>query len=138
MENGFLKQLIPLALAILIVSLVLVVISQREPTPVYTIDTYSSACLSEAHDIAISAEGNSIMVIAPMVTPNPCYSASGTVNFIGKEINVELIPLPKQEICVQCIGEVTGKVVIQNLTKGVYGVDVRTPDRAAITTIMIE
>ncbi len=138
MQNGFLKSLIPLAIVILIVSLVLVVISQLEPIPNYTIDTISSACFSEPHDIAISAEKSSIAIVVFMVTPNPCYSASGIVNFTDKEIDVELIPLPKQGVCIQCIGKVTGKVVIQNLTKGAYGIKVKTPDKAQMTTIMIE
>ena len=136
MKNGF-RSLIPLALAILIVSLILVVALNREPTPIYTVNTFS-VCLSESHDIEIGTEGNSKEIIAPMKTPNPCYSVVGDVKFSGKNIEVDISAVTKQQECIQCIGEVTGRVVIQDLTKGAYDIKVKTPDKATSTTIMIE
>ena len=124
------------AVVALIVSVEL--LASPEVNPAFKIDTVSSACMSEQHDLDIRAVGNSVVITAPMQTPNPCYSIVGDVKFSGRDIEVDLSAASKQEICIQCVGEVTGKVVIQNLTKGGYGVTVKTPDRAAITTIMIE
>lgn len=109
----------------------------QKSIPPFTIETISSACMSEEHDLDIRAEGDSIVIIAPIQTANPCYSVVGDVKFSGGDIEVDLSAVSKQNVCIQCIGEVTGKVVIQNLTKETYAVKVRTPDKAAITTIMI-
>lgn len=130
------KTLISLAIVVAIV--VVVEILTTRPTPNFTIETLSASCMTEERDLDIKAERNSIVIIAPVQTPNPCYSVVGGVKFSGRDIEVDLSTVSKQDICIQCIGEVTGKVVIQNLTKGTYGIKVNTPDRAAITTIMIE
>lgn len=108
------------------------------PTPNFTIETISSTCLSEQHDLDMRAEGNSIVITAPIQTPNPCYSVVGDVKINGRDIYVDLSAVSKQDTCIQCIGEVTGKVVIQNLTKGTYNIKINTPDKSKTTVIMIE
>lgn len=109
----------------------------QKSIPPFTIETISSTCMTGEHDLDIRAEGSSIVIIAPIQTANPCYSVVGDVRFSGRDIEVDLSAVSKQGICIQCIGEVTGKVVIQNLTKGSYGVKVKTLDKAMITTVMI-
>ncbi len=131
------KALIPLVIIVAIV-VVIEILAEQKLTPNFTIETLSSTCISEENDLDIRAEGNSIVIKAPIQTSNPCYAVAGDVKFFGRNIEVDLTAFSKQGICIQCIGEVTGKVVIQNLTKGNYGVKVKTPDRDAITTIMIE
>ena len=125
-----------------VILIITIVILQKSTLPElksdFTIETISSTCMTEEHDLDIRALGNSIVIIAPIQTPNPCYSIVGDVKFSGRDIEVDLSAVSKQGICIQCIGDVTGKVVIQNLTKGTYGVEVKTPNKAAITTIMVE
>jgi len=131
------KALIPFVVVVAVVVMIELLPVQKS-APSFTIETISSTCMSEEHELDIRGEGNSIVIIAPMQTPNPCYSVAGDVKFSGRDIDVDLSAISKQGVCIQCIGEVTGKVVVQNLTKGTYGLDVRTPDGAAITAIMIE
>ena len=131
------KVLIPLVIVLALV-VVIEILTVQKPAPLFTIETISSTCMTENHELDIRAVGNSIVITAPIQTPNPCYSVVGDVKFSGMDIDVDLSAVSKQDVCIQCIGEVTGKVVIQNLTKGIYGVKVKTPDKAAITTIMIE
>ena len=131
------KVLIPLVIVLALVA-VIEILTVQKPAPLFTIETISPTCMAENHELDIRAVGNSIVITAPIQTPNPCYSVVGDVKFSGMDIDVDLSAVSKQDVCIQCIGEVTGKVVIQNLTKGIYGVKVKTPDKAAITTIMIE
>lgn len=136
MQNIF-QVLIPLVIVIaLVVSIEILTVTKSNPN--FSIETISSTCMTEQHDINIKASENSIVIIASVQTSNPCYSVVGDVKFSGNLIEVDLSAVSKQNVCIQCIGEVTGKVVIHNLTKGIYGVEVKTSDKAAITTIMIE
>lgn len=135
MRNIYIVLTLVVVIAVIVVVEILTV---QKSIPPFAIETISSTCMSEEHDLDIRAEGNSIVIIAPMQTPNPCYSVAGDVKFSGRDIEVDLSASSKQGICIQCIGEVTGKVGIQNLTKGTYGVKVETPDKATITTVMIE
>jgi len=130
------KVLLPLVIVVALV--VIGILYVQKSAPLFTIETISSTCMAEKHELDIRSEGNSIVITAPLQTPNPCYSAVGDVKFSGKDIDVDLSAVSKQDVCIQCIGEVTGKVVIQNLTKGTYEVKVKTLDKAAITTIMVE
>ncbi len=135
------RDLYRILFALVIVVAVLVVLKilpTRQSIPDFTIETTSSTCMSEEHALDIRAVGNSIVITAPIQTPTPCYSIVGDVKISVEEIEVDLSTVSKQNACIQCVGEVTGKVIIQNLTKGVYGVKVNTPDKATITTIMIE
>ena len=111
------------------------------PAPVkipITTETLSAACLSgERGEMDIRAVGNSIIVIAPIETPNPCYSVSAEATIENGNIKVEMTTRASAEICIQCIGAVTGKVMVPNLAPGLYGLDVRTPSSAATTTITV-
>ena len=132
------KAFASFAIVISIIIIVEMLAVKSPAVPTFTIETVSSTCMTGEQDLDIRAVENSIVIIAPIQTPNPCYSVTGDVKFSGGDIEVELSTVSKQEICVQCIGEVIGKVVIQNLPKGIYGVKLRTPDKALITTITIE
>ena len=55
----------------------------------------------------------------------------------GTEIVVRLEPESRGEVCVQCIGEVVGKVTLPDLPKGIYSVTLQTPESASVTTIRI-
>jgi len=123
--------------AVIALIVVIAILTVQKSIPSFTIETISSTCMTGEHDLDIRAEGNSIVIIAPIQTPNPCYSVVGDVKFSGRNIEVDLSAVSKQGVCIQCIGEVTGKVVIQNLTKGTYSVKIKTPEKVAITTILI-
>jgi len=110
----------------------------QKSIPPFTIETISSTCMTGERDLDIRAEGDSIVIIAPIQTPNPCYSVVGDVKFSGRDIEVDLSAVSKKEFCIQCIGEVTGKVVVQNLTKGTYGVKLKIPEKAAMTTVTVD
>lgn len=110
----------------------------KEPSPTFAIETVSSTCMSEPHDLEISAEGKSIVITAPLFTPNPCYSVTGDVRFNGRNVDVDLTPVYRGGVCIQCLGEVTGKVVIQNLSAGSYNVKVTTTNGLATTIVRIE
>ncbi len=131
------KVLVPLVIVITLV-VAIETLTVQKSIPSFTIETISSTCMTGERDLDIRAEGNSIVIIAPIQTPNPCYSAVGDVKFSGRDIEVDLSAFSKQGTCIQCIGEVIGKVVVQNLTKGSYGIKVATPDKASITTVVIE
>ncbi len=130
------KVLVPIVVVIVLV-VAIEILTVQKSIPPFTIETISSTCMSEEHDLDVRAEGDSIVIIAPMQTPNPCYSVAGDVKFSGRDIEVDLSAVSKQTVCIQCVGEVTGKVVIQNLTKGTYSVKVKTPEKVAITSILI-
>ena len=132
------EVLFPLAIAVAILLVIVSLTQSSKHNPAFTIETISSTCMTEMNDFDIRAEGNSITVIAPIQTPNPCYSVIGDVKFSGRDIDVDLFAVSKQNICIQCTGEVTGKVVIQNLTKGTYDVKVIIPDKTTTKTIIIE
>lgn len=131
------ETLFPLVAVVLIIAIVAISVGPKT-IPSFTIETFSSSCVAEGHDLDIRTSGNSVVITAGILTPNPCYSVVGNVKFLGKKIEVDLSAVSKQGYCIQCIGEVTGKVVIQNLTKGTYDVQVKTPDKAQMTTIAIE
>ncbi len=106
--------------------------------PVWNVETISAECGSvEDVDLDIRAVGNSIVVTAPMQTSNPCYDAAADVSIDGGDILVEIRAESRGGVCIECIGRVVGRVTISNLAPGNYGLDVRTPDKAALTTIMI-
>ena len=130
--------------AILLAIIVMIMAGSKQTvsTPNFTVETISALCSvsssnSEKSDIQIKAEGNNIVVTAPVKTPTPCYIVAGNVKMTGKNIDIELTPSPKESVCIQCVGEVTAKVVVQNLTKGVYGVKLKIPDRMTTNTVII-
>lgn len=107
--------------------------------PAWTVETISAGCGTvEDGELDIRAVGSSIVITAPMQTSNPCYDAAADVSFDGSNILVEIRAESRGGVCIECVGKVVGRVTISNLAPGVYGVDVRTPDKAALTTIMIE
>jgi len=116
------KTLFPLG----VIAIVSFIPKTQSVQPSFTIETISATCVTEINDLDIQAIGNSIVITAPMQTPNPCYSVEGDVKISGNDIEIDLSAVPKQDVCIQCVGEVTGKVVIPNLSKGMYGVDVKT------------
>ncbi|MBI2084293.1 MAG: hypothetical protein HYT70_01615 [Candidatus Aenigmarchaeota archaeon] len=134
------KYLVPVALLLIGVSIVLFLVSQNGVTSSYSIKTISQTCFTEPHDLDVRGESNSIIITAPMSTPNPCYYAGGNVDFRNGDINVRLIPFPEGgvQVCVQCIGEIVGEVVVQNLSSGVHEVNVTTPDRTVTTSITVK
>jgi len=131
------KALIPFVIVVAVVVMIELLPVQKS-APSFTIETISSTCMSEEHELDIRGEGNSIVITAPIQTPNPCYSVAGDVKFSGRDIEVDLSAISKQGVCIQCIGEVTGKVVIQNLTKEIYAVSVKTPNKATKTIVMVK
>ncbi len=106
--------------------------------PPLTIETLSTKCRSEQTPSDIRAVGNTIIIIEAIETPNPCYEVKGEVTIEGTEIVVKLKPENTGDLCIQCIGEVVGRVTIPNLPMGIYSVKLETPQRAAITTIKVE
>lgn len=126
----------PLAIVAVILALVALFAGKFDNNP--SIDTISSTCMTGEHDLDIRAEGNSIVITTPIQTPNPCHVVGGDVKISGREIEVDLHTVPKEGACIECVGEVTGRIVIPDLAKGIYGVKVSAPGKAAITTIMIE
>lgn len=92
-------------LYLIIIALVVVVFIGRETAPNFTIETASAVCSTgEQNDLDIRASGNSIVIMAPVATPNPCYFVVGDVKFGDKDIEVDLNVLPKQDACIQCTG----------------------------------
>jgi len=105
----------------------------------YEIETISAECKSgELSDPEVSVEGNSIVIVEPFETPNPCYEVTGNVSLEGKEIVVELRPESTGGACVQCIGEVVGEVTVSNLAEGTYTLKLETPQGKRTTTVSID
>ncbi len=102
-------------------------------------ETLSAECGTVVDgELDIRAVGNSIVITIPMQTSVPCYDAVADVSIDGNAILVEINAESRGEVCIECVGRVVGRVTISNLAPGTYGLDVRTPDKAALTTIMIE
>lgn len=113
--------------------------SGRNGKLTYQIETIENKCTFDVSpEQDIRAVGNSIVIIMPIQTATPCYEVEGTVSSTGNDIRVDLRTVKKGDICAECIGIVTARVTISNLEKGNYGLQVNTPDKAIITTIMIE
>lgn len=130
-------------LLIIILSLVIVVkeltiLTEPKIEPNFTIETISATCMTEKHDLDIKVRESSIVIITPVQTPNPCYSIVGDVKISGNNIEIDLSAFSNQDICIQCVGEVTGKIVIQNLTKENYYVIVKTPDKVVSKIVEIK
>lgn len=102
-----------------------------------TTETLSAKCKVAETPSVIQAVDNTIIITAGVVTPTPCYEIKGSVKIEGTEIVVRLEPESRGEVCVQCIGEIVGKVTIPDLPRGIYSVTLQTPESASITTIRI-
>lgn len=132
---------IPLAGVVIIIS-ILVITSTMNSQPStnihnFTIETISATCMTEGQNLDVRSDGNSIIISVPIKTPNPCYDVKGDVKINDKNIEVDLSTVAKPEICIGCIGEVTGKVTINNLSKGTYSVKIITPDKSTTTNVEI-
>ena len=102
-----------------------------------TTETLSAKCKVAGTPSDIQAVDNTIIITAGVVTPTPCYEIKGSVKIEGTEIVVRLEPESRGEVCVQCIGEIVGRVTIPDLPRGIYSVTLQTPESASITTIRI-
>lgn len=127
---------------IFVAAIIIVFVAIRPATQIqyaYEIETVSNLCsFDEIPEQDIRAVGNSIVITLPIQTPTPCYEVEGTVTPAGKNsIVVNLETRQVGEVCVQCVGVVTAKVTISDLEKGIYGLQVNSPDKALITKIMI-
>lgn len=106
--------------------------------PEWKVETVSAECATGEGDLDIRAVGTSIIITAPMQTSTPCYDAVADVTMDGNRIVVEIGAVTQGVICVECVGEVVGRVTISNLAAGSYTVDVRAREKAALTTILID
>lgn len=123
------KSLIWVAVAIIAVVIVMQPGNKTEKF-VYDIETISQTCnfdVFEGQDVR-SVE-DSIIITMPIQTPTPCYDVTGTVNFFGSDIVVNLDTKAKDGFCAECIGTVVAKVTLSNLDKGTYDVQLNTPDK---------
>ncbi len=102
-----------------------------------TTETLSAKCKVAETPSAVQVEGNTIIITAGLVTPTPCYEMKGNVKIEGTDIVVRLEPQSKGEVCMQCIGEVVGRVTVPDLPPGIYSVTLQTPESASITTIRV-
>jgi hypothetical protein len=128
-------------LLVLVLIAVVTVGCVQEPAivPEWDVETLSSECGTVVDgELDIRGVGNSIVITAPMQTSTPCYDAAADVAINGNDILVEINAESRGEVCIECVGKIVGRVTISNLAPGSYGLDVRTPDKAVLTTIMIE
>ena len=132
------RKIIFWVLVIVVIAVVLV----RPGTHIqydYRVETISNKCtFDESPEQDNRAVSNSIVIIMPIQTPTPCYEVEGKVSSVGTDLIVDLDVKEKGEVCVECVGITVARVTISNLDKGTYGLQVNTPDKAIITTIMIE
>ncbi len=140
--DGALSKAITIPVIILVLfSIAFALLSKTNGNERYIISTDSSSCSSGAMDeINIRPEGSSVTIFVPLTTPNPCYIVGGNVNFVDGRIDVNIFPVPSKEstVCIQCIGEITGKVLIQNLEKGSYVITIKTPNKSINATVVVE
>lgn len=141
--RNILNKLIPLAIVISIVSLTAILTTSKQ-TPSkpegisFSIGTLSASCLFEPKDLDVRTVNRTLEIIVPMIAETPCYHVVGDVKVADNDIEVFLSMVPSQNYCTQCVGEITGKVVIQNLEKGVYNLRLISPSASGITTVTIE
>ena len=100
--------------------------------------TLSAKCKVTETPLVVQASGNTIVITASLVTPTPCYKIKSNLEIKGTKIVVRFEPKSKDEVCVQCIGEIVGTVSIHDLPSGIYSVTIQAPDSTTITTIRIE
>lgn len=101
----------------------------------YEVETISNTCtFDEFPGQDISVSGNSIIITLPIQTPTPCYEVKGTVTQSGGRLDVNLETEQVGEFCVECVGTVVGKVMISNLAKGTYDIQINSPDKSLATS----
>ncbi len=123
------KSLIWVAVAAIAIVVVMQPGSRTEKF-VYDIDTISQTCnfdVFEGQDVK-SVE-DSIIITMPIQTPTPCYDVTGTVNFFGRDVVVNLETRAKDGFCAECIGTVVARVTLSNLDSGKYDIQVNAPDK---------
>lgn len=131
------RFLIPLVIVLIIINFALSSTSKSTKEFAYKVETISASCMIFENEPDIRAVGNSIQIIFPMNASTPCYSANATATFSQGTFRVKFYTEELSRVCVQCIGEIVGKVMISDLKPGNYGVDVQGLGKALITTIMI-
>ncbi len=129
--------LMPLVLLLLLLSQC-ASMPRTYPPPPYTVETLTAACQSRPVLPEIRVAGNSVILTEAIQTPNPCYTIRGHVEMTDHHLDVELYPVRREEVCVQCIGELVGRITITDLPAGDYSVTLRTRQRETNTTITIK
>ena len=129
---------------ILVLSLSLLVqcvsLSAESPVrPDFFVETISASCQSQPLlSTNVTVEGRTVTITDALMTPNPCYTMEASVEIRGEELHVKFFPKQRKGMCVQCLGEVVGKVTIPDLPTGDYTVTVWNRQRSSKTTIRIE
>jgi hypothetical protein len=105
----------------------------------YQIETIANKCTFDVSPVQeINVIENSIVITMPIQTPTPCYDVKGTVSSQGNDIVIDLKTKRVGDICVECVGVVTARVTISNLSDGTYNLQVKTPDKSIIKTVNVE
>lgn len=96
------------------------------------IETVSKVCtFDEYPQQDVRSVGNSIVVTMPVQTPTSCYDVTGTTNFYGNDITVNLKAALTNGTCSsQCVGVIVSRITLSNLDRGDYSVHVNAPDRS--------
>lgn len=138
MKVSYRKLAIWAAIAIVAAVILLQPVTQRGKY-VYQIETISNTCTFDVYPQQnATVSGSTLTLVVPIQTPTPCYDVNGTVNFSGSDIFVNLQTEKRGQVCVDCIGEVVGKVTISNLDRGDYSVHVTAPDKSVTQQVKIE
>jgi hypothetical protein len=131
-------EAVAVVLILAIVGLAAVSIPPAATSLPISTETVSSACLSgERGEMDIRASGSSIVITAPIETPTPCHTIDALATLQDGTITVVMSARQGEGFCIQCVGVVTARATIPSLAPGIYGLDVRTPSSAAITTITV-
>ena len=101
-------------------------------------DTLSAKCKSAESSSEVMVDGDNILIIEAIETPNPCYRLVGDVKLDKMEISVRFELEPSNKLCIQCTGEIIGKVTIPHLINGTYLITIHTPDGASRTETLIK
>lgn len=125
------------AILLLLSTPVLVYSQVLDCPPRISFETMSAGCKSGDTQGDIRTDGNTIIVTEAVTTPNPCYKIRGKVKIEGTDIVVRLEPENEGELCIQCVGEIIGKVSVSGLQSGMYSVRVELPERVVTTSIKI-
>ncbi|GBE54134.1 hypothetical protein BMS3Bbin15_00285 [archaeon BMS3Bbin15] len=85
----------------------------------------------------ISTGKDSITAIVEIQTPTPCYNITGTVKIYKGKININLVPVRQNKICIQCVGKVITEVTVKNLRSGSYDVAIAVPKESWVFNVNV-
>ncbi len=103
----------------------------------FTIKKLSSDCTTGRFNVPkISTGKYSITAIVKIYTSTSCYDITGTLK-IYKGINLNLVSVRQNKICVQCVGKVITEVTVKNLRSGSYDVAIAVPKESWVFNINV-